>query len=52
MFHRDASKKTIATAKMKPFVALVGGFQPLNNVAKNSISGVPGVIDPPVATLI
>ena len=33
---------------MKPFVALIGGFQPLSNVAKNSISEVVGVLYPPL----
>ena len=33
---------------MKPFVALVGNFQPLTNTTKNSISAVVGVLDPPL----
>ena len=33
-------RKTIATSKRKPFVALISDFQPLINVTKNSISGV------------
>ena len=41
-------KKPIATSKMKPFVALVGGFQPLTNVTKTFISGVVGVLDRPL----
>ena len=38
--------KTIATSKIKPFVALVSGFQPLTNVTKNSILGAAGTLDP------
>ena len=38
-------KKPTATSKMKPFVALAVGFQPLINVTKSSISGVAGVLD-------
>ena len=41
-------KKTIATSKMKPFVALVSGFQPSINVTNNSILGVAGILDPPL----
>ena len=41
-------KKPIATSKMKPFVALVGDFQPLINVTKTSISGAAEVLDPPL----
>lgn len=37
--------KNIVTSKMKPFVPLVDGFQPLANVTKNSISGVAEVLD-------
>ena len=40
-------RKTIATSKMKPFDTIVGGFQLLTNVTKNSILGVAGVLDPP-----
>ena len=32
---------------MKPFDTIVGGFQLLTNVTKNSILGVAGVLDPP-----
>ena len=31
-------KKPIVTSNMKPFIALLGGFQSLTNVTKNSIS--------------
>ena len=37
-FTETHRKKTpIATCNMKPFVVLVGGFQPLPNVSKKSI---------------
>ena len=39
-------KKSIATSKTEPFVALVDGFQALTNATKNFISGVAGVLDP------
>ena len=39
--------KTIATSKMKLFVALVCGFQPSTNVTKSSILGIAGVLDRP-----
>ena len=41
-------KKTITTSKMKPFVALISGFQPLTNVTKNPISGAVRVLDLPL----
>ena len=41
-------KKPIATSKMKPFVALISGFQPLTNVTKNPISGAVRVLDLPL----
>ena len=33
---------------METFVALVSGFQSLTNVTKKSISGVAGVLAPPL----
>ena len=33
---------------MKASVSLISGFQPLVNVTKNSISGIAGVLDPPL----
>ena len=37
-----------ATYKMKLFVTLVNGFQPLNNVTKNSMLDVAGVLETPL----
>ena len=45
---RRILKNPIATSKMKPLVALAGGFHTLTNVTKNSISGVASVLDPPL----
>ena len=45
--HRDVSK-TIATAKMELFVALVSSIQPLINFAKNFNIGALGVLYKPL----
>ena len=45
--HRHVSK-TIATAKMKLFVALVSSFQPLTNFTKNPNIGAMGVLNAPL----
>ena len=45
--HRDVSK-TIATAKIELFVALVSSIQPLINFAKNSNIGALGVLYKPL----
>ena len=44
--HSDISR-TIATAKMELFVALVRSFQPLTKFAKNPIIGATGVLQAP-----
>ena len=44
---RDVSK-TPATSKMKFFVTLVNGFQPLTNVTKNSMLDLAGVLETPL----
>ena len=47
-FTKACLRKTITTSKMKPIDTLVDEFQPLTNATKNSISGVAGVLDPPL----
>ena len=42
--HRDLSR-TIATAKMDLFVALVSSFQPLSNFTKNANNGAKGILN-------
>ena len=46
--HRDVSR-TIVTAKMELFVALVSSFQPLTNFTKNPNMGATGVLNVPLA---
>ena len=45
--HRDVAR-TIATAKMEHFVALVSRFQLLTNFRKNHSIGAMGVINAPL----
>ena len=45
--HRDISR-TIAIAKMEPFVTLVSGFQQLTNFTKNPNIGAMGVLNAPL----
>ena len=45
--HRDISR-TIMTAKMELFVALVSSFQPLTNFAKNPNIADIGVLNAPL----
>ena len=40
--------RTPATSKMKFFVTLVNGFQPLTNVTKNSMLDLAGVLETPL----
>ena len=40
--------RTPATSKMKFFVTLVNGFQPLINVTKNSMLDVAGILETPL----
>ena len=49
--HRDGSR-TAATSKMKLFVIIVNGFQPLTIITKCSILDVPAVLDPPLTHAI
>ena len=44
---KDVSR-TVATAKMELFVALVSNFQLLNNFAKNPNIGAMGVLNAPL----
>ena len=45
--HRDVSR-TIATAKMKLFMALASSFQPLTYFTKNPNIGAIGVLNAPL----
>ena len=45
--HQDVSR-TIATAKMELFAALVSSFQPLTNFTKNPNIGAMGVLNAPL----
>ena len=47
LFHRGGSR-TAATSKMKHFVIMVNGFQPLTIITKISILEVAAVLDPPL----
>ena len=40
--------RTAASSKMKRFVIIVNGFQPLTVIAKRSILDVGAVLDPPL----
>ena len=45
--HEDVSR-TIATAKMELFMALVSSFQPLTNFTKDANIGATGVLNAPL----
>ena len=43
---------TAATSKMKLFVIIANGFQPLTIITKSSILDVAAVIDPPLGIVL
>ena len=44
--------RTAATSKMKRFVIIVNGFQPLTIIPNGSILDVAAVLDPPLSSIL
>ena len=49
---RRGGSRTAATSKMKHFVIVVNGFQPLTSITKSSILDIAAVLDPPLERVI
>ena len=48
MTHNRGGSRAAATSKMKCFVIIVNGFQPLTIITKHSILDVVAALDPPL----